>query len=184
MFTIVILFGAAELLGTLVGEPVIKKFPDWIAMIVSVTFVMVSCLVLRMPGVGQTTIYLVFLFQIFFIGMAFNLAFMILETRNNPKLLAVAWEINMSIGAGSSMILPVFAKAPEPTPTLMFLIFGTICILMVLKIGPKKQTPKESVADKIERTVLSMVDVSMQEGNSFGGFRTNLSSVILDSNYI
>lgn len=62
LFTIGILFGAAELLGTLVGEPVIKKFPDWIAMIVSVIFVMVSCLVLRMPGVGQTTIYLVFLF--------------------------------------------------------------------------------------------------------------------------
>ena len=156
-----ILFGAAELLGTLFGEPVIRKFPDWIAMIVCLIFVMGTCLILKMPDVDQTTIYVVFLLQIFFIGMAFNLAFMIMETRTNPKLLAVAWELNMSIGSGSSMVLPIFAKAPEPTPTLMFFIFGSICILMLLKIGPKKQISKETVADKIERTVLSMVDESM-----------------------
>ena len=48
-FTIGILFGAAELLGTLFGEPIIQKFPDWIAMIICVLLVMISSLILRIP---------------------------------------------------------------------------------------------------------------------------------------
>ena len=126
-----------------------------------------------------------FLAQIFFLGIAFNAAFVIMESRTNPKLLAVAIELTFSIGCGSTMVLPVLAKAPEPTPTILFLVFGSVCVIALCKIGPRKQElKKETIIDKIEHTILSMIDESRQEGNSFGGFRANMSSVILDSKYI
>ena len=62
------------------------------------------------------------------------------------------------------MILPILAKRPEPTPTILFLIFGTLAILTLLKIGPMKEEP-ESILDKIELSILSMVDESRLEGS-------------------
>jgi len=83
------------------------------------------------------------------------------------------------------MVLPVLAKAPEPLPTILFLVFGTVCIISLCKIGPRKQEKKkDTIIDKIEHTILSMIDESQAEGNSFGGFKANLSSVILDNKYI
>ena len=86
IFTIGILFGCAEFLGILFGEPVIHYLPDQKAMIGSTFLVMVCSVILKLPGLDQMTIYVVFLAQIFFIGLVFSLAFVILGTRTNPKL--------------------------------------------------------------------------------------------------
>ena len=82
-------------------------------------------------------------------------------------------------------MLPVLAKLPEPIPTMLFLVFGTICIIMLIKIGPLKVEVQESILDKIEQTVLAMIDESHQEGSSFSGFKGHdMSSVIVDNKYI
>ena len=185
MLTVGILFGTAEFMGILFGEPAMHQFPDWLAMMFSVAVVMVCSVVLKMDGIEQSTIYAFFLCQIFFLGISFNAAFVIMDSRTNPKLLAVAFELIFSIGCGSTMVLPVLAKAPEPLPTILFLVFGTICIVSLCKIGPRKQEKKkDTIIDKIEHTILSMIDESHAEGNSFGGFKANMSSVILDNKYI
>lgn len=185
LFTIGILFGCAEFMGILFGEPAMHYFPDWLAMIFSVFVVMVCSTILKMPEMEQMTIYVVFLLQIFFIGLAFNAAFIILESRTNPKLLAVALELNFSCGTGSTMVLPILAKSPEPTPTILFLTFGLLTIIMLIKIGPKKhEKAQETIMDKIEHTVLNLIDESQQNGSSFAGFKANMSSVIVDNKYI
>ena len=103
-----------------------------------------------------------------------------MDSRTNPKLIAVAFEINLTFATGSTMVLPVLAKSPEPTPTILFLIFGFLAIATLLKIGPKKEE-QESILDKIEHTVIGMIDESRQEGSLW---KANMSSVILDSQYI
>jgi hypothetical protein len=46
------LFGLAEFLGILFGEPAAKQFPDWVAMILSTVAMMICCVILKMPGIG------------------------------------------------------------------------------------------------------------------------------------
>ena len=149
IFTLGMLFGSAEFLGLILGEPILKRFPDWLAMMFSLLVVMVCSVILKMPDVEQAEIYMAFLCQIFFIGISFNAAYGIVESRINPKLLAVAFELDLSFGNGMSMIVPILAKAGEPTPTLMFLFFGCTAILMLVYIGPKKPE-KATILDRIE----------------------------------
>lgn len=61
MFTVGILFGTAEFLGILFGEPVMHKFPDWIAMIFSLVMVMISTCLMRIPELDQMALYGIFL---------------------------------------------------------------------------------------------------------------------------
>jgi len=52
-------------------------------------------------------------------------------------------------------VLPILAKYPEPLPTILFVLFGCLAIVMLFKIGPKREP--ESMQDRIEQTVISMV---------------------------
>ena len=113
--------------------------PDWLAMMGSSCIVVICSLVLNMPGMDQMTIYMVFLGQIFFLGLAFNGAFVILESRTNPKLLSVAFELDFSLGCGSTMFMPVLAKSPPPIPSIIFVTFGFFVVASLIKIGPRKQ---------------------------------------------
>lgn len=51
MFTVGILFGCAEFMGILIGEPVMHQFPDWLAMIFSVVVVIICSVGLKMEGI-------------------------------------------------------------------------------------------------------------------------------------
>jgi hypothetical protein len=153
IFTIGILFGFAEFIGIVIGEPAMKYAPDWLGLIVDTILIGACSVILKEPGISQTTIYTVFLAQIVFIGIAFNSAFIIMEARTNPKHLAVAFELNMCIGNGTTMIAPLLAKMPEPVPTMMYLIFSTTIIFMLFLIGPRK---KEEI--NIQQTIMSMVE--------------------------
>ena len=51
IFTVGILFGTAEFLGILFGEPAMHHFPDWLAMIFSMAVVMVCSVLLKMEDI-------------------------------------------------------------------------------------------------------------------------------------
>ena len=51
IFTLAMLFGAAEFMGLIFGEPLLKIFPDWLAMMFSLSIVMVCSVVLKMKDV-------------------------------------------------------------------------------------------------------------------------------------
>jgi len=142
VFTIGILFGLSEVLGVLVGEPLIAHFPDHIAMTCCLVMVMICSFLLKLPDLDNIQIYVYFLGQVFFIGMAFNLLFVMMETRTNPKHLNVAFEMLMCFSQGSTMLSPLLAKAPEPVPTITFISCCIVAILMIIKVGPLKSKPK------------------------------------------
>jgi hypothetical protein len=48
LFTIGILFGFAEFVGNLLGEPAMTYFPDWLGLILSTIVVMICSVLLKM----------------------------------------------------------------------------------------------------------------------------------------
>jgi hypothetical protein len=135
-FTIGMIFGISDMLGTLLGEYFLRLVPDWIGMLLSIIIVMVASVLLKMPGIDQMTTYAIFFSQIFFINIAYNAAGVILESRTNPKHLAEAFENYLCFGSSSAMVCPVIALQPEPAPTIMFMTCGFMAVLMLFKIGP------------------------------------------------
>lgn len=115
-----------------------KKFPDWLSLIGSVIMIMISSILVKCPHIDQGILYCIFLAQVFFCGLGFNAVFVILESRTNPKLLAVSYELNLCVASGSTMIIPVLAKFPDPIPTIWFVLCGTVVIFVVIKIGSRK----------------------------------------------
>jgi hypothetical protein len=93
------------------------------------------------------------------------MAFIIMENRTNPKHQAVAFELNMSFGNGSTMMIPILAKMPEPLPTMLYCSMSCMIIIMLVLIGPRKN---EEI--NIKATILSMVE---ERGMSFTGFKNN-----------
>ena len=94
----------------------------------------------------------------FFCGLGFNAVFVILESRTNPKLLAVSYELNLCVASGSTMIIPVLAKMPDPIPTIWFIVCGSVIIFIVIKIGSDKSaSTKKKLIDNMELTFLSMI---------------------------
>jgi hypothetical protein len=69
----------------------------------------------------------------------------------------VAFEVDLCVASGLTIIIPILAKAAEPIPTLLFLFYGLVAILMTIKIGPKKKQKQENLLDKIDHTVLSLI---------------------------
>lgn len=49
-FTIGIIFGLSDMLGTLLGEAIMSYIPDWIGMLFSIVIVMIASVLLKMPG--------------------------------------------------------------------------------------------------------------------------------------
>jgi hypothetical protein len=113
--------------------------PDWIGCILSITCILVASILLKIPGIDQTSIYITFLVQIFFCGAANNVIYLIQESRTvNPKLLAISLEVNLCFANLVSFISPMVGKMSEPYPTMMFILccFGAITI--ILYIGPER----------------------------------------------
>lgn len=69
----------------------------------------------------------------------------------NPALKAISLELNMSFGNCFTFFAPLVAKAPEPFPTLMFIILGFGSMFLITKMD--KQPEKMS----LELSILSMV---------------------------
>ena len=75
--TIAILFGACDAFGNVMGEIILAYIPDHIAMYSSICAIMLSTTMLKLVPLGQVTIYIVLLIQIFFCGVVFNLIFIL-----------------------------------------------------------------------------------------------------------
>jgi hypothetical protein len=88
----------SEVLGIIFGETLIKMMPDWLGLQVSVCFILISNIALQMPDITPIMTYFLFMIQIFFIGIAYNLEFIILERRTQPKHLALSIEITVCVG--------------------------------------------------------------------------------------
>jgi hypothetical protein len=111
LFILGILFGAVEVLGTVLGERIIQMLPDWIGCILSITCILIASILLKIPGIDQTSIYIIFLIQIFFCGAANNVIYLIQESRTvNPKLLAISLEVNLCFANLVSFISPMVGK--------------------------------------------------------------------------
>lgn len=144
LFVLGILFGSVEVLGTVVGERIIQMLPDWLGAILSITCILVSSVLLKIPGIGQTAIYLIFLVQIFFCGAANNVVYLIQESRTiNPKILAISLEVNLCFANLASFLAPMVGKMSEPYPTMMFVLccFGAITIILL--VGPLRTDAQE-----------------------------------------
>lgn len=69
IFTVGILFGLSEVLGIVLAEPLMEYFPDWIGLIASSLVVMILSGLVKVEGLDQSIVYIVFLILIIFIGI-------------------------------------------------------------------------------------------------------------------
>jgi hypothetical protein len=114
------------------GERVIQLLPDWIGYMASTTVIIICSILVKIPSIDQNILYVIFLIQIIFVGISFNIAYMMQESKtHNPALKAISLELNMSFGNCFSFIVPLVAKAPEPVPTLMFVFLGLFSMLLI-----------------------------------------------------
>jgi hypothetical protein len=169
IFTIGILFGLSEALGIMFGERVIQLMPDWVGYIFSTSVIVICSIIVKIPGLDQSVVYVVFLIQVLFVGISFNIAYMMQESKtHNPALKAISLELNMSFGNCFTFFCPLVAKAAEPVPTLMFIFLGLSSMLLITKMD-SKQKPMN-----LESSILSIL---MDDQKS--GFK-ELSSINFD----
>lgn len=95
---IVMLFGLAEVLGIIFGERFIHMISDRLSMLISLSVVLALSFVIKYADISENTLYVLFMVQIFFVGSAFNILFVLQDSRINPKLLGISFEINYSFG--------------------------------------------------------------------------------------
>jgi hypothetical protein len=76
IFTIGILFGLSEALGIMFGERLINLLPDWLGYILSTSVIMACSIIVKIPGIDQGLLYAFFLTQVLFVGISFNIAYM------------------------------------------------------------------------------------------------------------
>lgn len=69
IFTVGILFGLSEVIGIILGEPLMEFFPDWVGLIASSAVVMILSNLVKVKGIDQSIIYVVFLLLIIFVGI-------------------------------------------------------------------------------------------------------------------
>uniref|UniRef100_A0A7S3CPP2 Uncharacterized protein n=1 Tax=Strombidium rassoulzadegani TaxID=1082188 RepID=A0A7S3CPP2_9SPIT len=180
IFTIGILFGLSECFGVIVGEPIIEHFDDYSSIFFALTVVVISSSLVKVEALGQTAIYVIFLVQVCFIGLAFNIYFVIVGTRINQKLLTVSFELNSCTGQFMTLFCPIISKLPEPYPTMVYWGCSLTAFLMVWIIGPMKRTDKKNAFADIERSILTIIK-DENEGESFKG---NPSSMVMYQSFM
>ena len=61
IFTTGILFGLSEVLGILIGEPIVKMLPDWLGFQISMSLAFLTWCLLQMGELNQVLTYALFL---------------------------------------------------------------------------------------------------------------------------
>jgi hypothetical protein len=77
VLTIGILFGCSEALGMVFGELILSMVELSNGFIIANFFIIVTSISVKWPGLSQKVIYGIFLAQIFFIGIAFNITYIL-----------------------------------------------------------------------------------------------------------
>ena len=144
-------------------------------MILALIIILIVNLTMKLLDLEEITIYTCFMMEIFFIGVTFNLLFMILEARINPKLLSCAMEFNSVFGNLSTMACPLIAKMAEPTPTLFVVILCLVGVAVMVWI-PDPKNKEIDLQQTLEHTIVSMVNTI----NATDFYKGNQSSVVVD----
>lgn len=133
---------------------------------------MICNIFLQIPDLSQTLTYTLFLSQIFSIGLAYNLCYMILEKRTKPEHLAIAIELNCCAYMLVSMLCPFILQAPKPIPCVIITLLCIISISTAHSIGPISSKKDQSMSKNFENTVYSIlyqhgsVNETLDEGSS------------------
>jgi hypothetical protein len=70
------IFGLSEVLGIFAGERLVHYLPQHIAMLLCTSMVLIVSTWIKIGEVSEKMTYALFLIQIFWIGLAFNVLFM------------------------------------------------------------------------------------------------------------
>ena len=141
------------------GERVIQLMPDWIGYIFSTSVIVICSIIVKIPSIDQSIVYAVFLIQILFVGISFNIVYMMQESKTvNPSLKAISLELNMSFGNCFTFFAPLVAKAPEPIPTFMFIFLGIFSMILITRMD-NKQKPMT-----LEQSILQVVMNDQKSG--------------------
>ena len=73
--------------------------------------------------------------QVFFVGMCYNLQFIIQEKRTKPEHLAVALELNQACGVMCTFICPMVASAPNIVKSLVVTFVSLVAIISSHLVG-------------------------------------------------
>ena len=95
-----------------------------------------SCnLLLQIPELGTIVTYGLYLGQVFCLGLAYNLSYIILERRTKPEHLAMSIELNISAYMLFATFAPILVKASPPLPVEAITSLCLISIAAAHSIG-------------------------------------------------
>ena len=171
---IIAFFGLAEVLGILFTERLIRYVADSIGLVASFSFVLLINLVMR-ASISSTTLFIIFLVDVFCLGAIYNLVIIIQGSRCNPRLQSIALEFNLCVAQFTTLVCPILAKQPEPTPLIYNTALCILGIIVILNIPPKK-THNVDIKKQIEATFSNL---SQSFGNGDSNSLANLSSILI-----
>ena len=63
-------------------------------------------------------------------------------TLTDPKIYSISFEINLTIGVFTTLVVPILAKLDEPIPTITFCTCALLGIAVTMTVKDKKDPPK------------------------------------------
>ena len=131
-FTVGILYGVCLTIGVLLSERLIPYIPHHTIVYFSIIAILICCNSLKLiANMNQTLIYFLFIVQILFCGVVYNLVFILQEVYTIPKLLTVSFELNQCLSYMLNFMVPILVKMKEPTPLLAFWFFALLGLLVM-----------------------------------------------------
>jgi len=130
-FTISNIVGFCEILGMVISDRVLKYIPDHISMYISMVGILVTSNLLLLFDLDQAVTYLLIFLQVISVGMSFNSIFLLIETRTDPKVFQVSFEICYSLSAAFSLLTPMIPMLSAPL-TLGLYYFLCLCSIFVM----------------------------------------------------
>ena len=107
----------------------------------SVSILLFFCTFIKTVEVAENLMYILFMIEVFFIGIAYNLGYILQDILIfDPQLKSTSLEFNFCIGQFSTLFVPLVAGMAEPIPTGIIWFFGIMCILTAsqINLGPYK----------------------------------------------
>jgi hypothetical protein len=136
IFRVGMSYGLSEMVGVYLSEPLIKRLPDVTAFTIAMsTVILINILIHTLPDLSEEVSIFLFSIQVFFVGMCWNLQFIIQEKRTRPEHLSVALELNMSCSTLFSGIVPILVGASNPVKAIVVTVVGLVSIICAILAG-------------------------------------------------
>ena len=138
ILTIGIFFGLSEVIGIFLGEKVTLWFHPVKGTFISIVFISIISLFIKLFDITEGQLYLLFLLEVICIGILYNMCFILQDILiTDPKLKSISFEFNFCFSLFVSMCAPQLAAMIEPLPTATIWLLGFIQILSANKISFK-----------------------------------------------